>query len=330
MGRPTLASVFSSIDTVEAAMAERRSHEEVQQALRLVKAVTARLPLKYLPAATFSELRAVEKLLRREGLARRQRRLLRRTLIALYDRLVLDGALRWHPLRGEDKKKPNPVTLPSAGLAIALAPEVAKTVVATITSMGLSLHTEHGAEATLQRCEWFPFRFVLLGFPLPTPTLFLDTLRGPTSLCRTTGVVLLCDDAHVKQASIHLGRGANRVISLSRIQELLCETITVLDQVSERVRLKIPVRIEQRHRVIEGPRCENISRTGMLLRTSIALHPGAVVDLVFKPPRNTRPIRASAKVVRTTTFGREEFTGYGLSFLGFHGDGQYRLERVLR
>jgi hypothetical protein len=312
-------------------MADEADPQQVRDRMRLVQEVIARLPHKYLPAATYSEIRAAERLLQREGRSRKELRLQRSTLAALLDQLVLDGALRWHPLRGEDKKQANPVTLPRAVLTAALPPALVQTVAAQVEPLALTVHAEASVEAALDRAAWFPFSFVISAYPIPAPAWLLDTLRGPLSLCRTAGVVLISDDDHVEQAEIHLGRGANRVIALSRVEDQLAGVLTELDQVSERVRLRIPVQIERtRSRRVESWHCENISRTGMLLRTSSSLPTGSVVDLQFIPPRSERPIRASAQVVRTTTFGREDFNGYGVCFLGFYADGQYRLERFLQ
>jgi hypothetical protein len=331
VGNPTLETVFSSIDKVVAALAAEGDSQYVHDCTRLAQEVVARLPHKYLPAATYSEIRAAKRLLRREGRTRKELRLQRSTLATLLDQLVLDGALRWHPLRGEDKKQANPVTQPKAVLAAALAPAVVQTVTDQVEPLGLTVHSEVSVEAALDRAAWFPFSFVISAYPIAAPAWLLDTLRGPSSLCRTAGVVLVSADDHVEQAVVHLGRGANRVIAQSHLQDQLVNVLTELDQVSERMRLRVPVQIERKQsRRVESWHCENISRTGMLLRTSSSLRTGAVVDLQFLPPRSKRPIRASAQVVRTTTFGREDFNGYGVCFLGFYADGQYRLERFLQ
>jgi hypothetical protein len=330
-GSPTLTSVFSSIDRVVATMAEASDPQQVEYCMRLVQGAVARLPHKYLPAATYPELHTTEKLIRREGRSRGDCRLLRSTLMALFDQLVLDGALRWHPLRGEDKKTANPVVLPTAGLAVALPPARVETIAALVKPLGFTLHSEPSAMAALDRAAWFPFSFVVCAFPCESPVWFLDSLRGSSTLCRTAGIVLVADSDHVEQAQAYLGRGANRVVALNDLGNHLAEIISELDQVSERVRLRIPVQIErQRSKKVERWRCENISRTGMLLATSSSLRVGAVVDLLFQPPSTQRPIRVSARVVRKTTFGREEAMGYGVCFLGFYGDGQYRLERFLQ
>jgi hypothetical protein len=330
-GNPISAAVLSSIDKVVASFAAEGELQHVRDCTRLAQEVISRLPHKYLPAATYSEIRAAERLLQREGRTRKELRLQRSTLASLLDQLVLDGVMRWHPLRGEDRKQANPVSLPRVVLTAALPPAIAQTITDQVEPLGFTLHSEVSVEAALDRAAWIPFSFVFSAYPIAAPAWLLDTLRGPSSLCRNAGVVLVSADDHVEQAVVHLGRGANRVVALSHLKDQLVGAITELGQVSERVRLRVPVQIERKRcRRVESWCCENISRTGMLLRTSSSLRTGAIVDLQFLPPRSERPIRASAQVVRTTTFGREDFNGYGICFLGFYADGQYRLERFLQ
>jgi hypothetical protein len=68
----------------------------------------------------------------------------------------------------------------------------------------------------------------------------------------------------------------------------------------------------------------------MLLRTPKEIDKGTEVDLHFTVPGDDLPIHVRAKVVRNTTFGREDFTGVGARFLSFVGEGRHRLELFLR
>ncbi len=329
-GQPPLASVLAAIDQVERSLRDDFDPVEVAERLRLVQEVVARLPHKYLAAATAAELAAAERVFLVEGRSRRELKQLGETLTALFDQLIIDRALRYHPLRAEDRERDNTVHPPEVGLAVEIPEAIAAAVGAAIAPLGLSLHAEPTTARAVERARWFPFRFVIAAFPVDAPARFLEVLRGPTSLCRSTGVVLLAADSQARDAEIYLGRGANRVVPLSHLAERLGGVVTELDQVCERVRIRLPITAEiDGGRRVEQWRSENISRTGMLLRTPARLQPGPAVGLRFTVPGQERPIQVSAEAVRATTFAREEFDGLGVRFLSFSGDGQYRLERFL-
>lgn len=331
IGRPSLAQVFHSIDRVTAAMANEFDKTTVKTRMRLVQDLVARLPHKYLPAATTAELKATEKVLRSEGRTRKEMKILRVILADLFDQFVLDKALPRHPMRREDAKAPNPVVLPESGIAVELPPPIVDGLAAALEPIGFALHSEASSETALDRAAWFPFSFMICAFPIDAPARFFDTLRGPGTVCRSAGVVLVVNDSQVGDAELYLSRGANRVLTVSQVNEEICSVITELDQVSERIRIRVPVEVAyDRGRQTEKWRCENISGTGMLLKTSSRRRPGSLLDLQFTLPGIDRPIRIKAAVVRMTTFGREDFTGLGVRFLSFSGDGQYRLERFLQ
>jgi hypothetical protein len=330
-GRPSLKQVFHSVDQVESALAAKLDWVTVRARMRLVQELIGRLPHRYLPAATGAELKATMSMLRSDGHTRKEMKTLRVVLRDLFDQLVLDGALPRHPLRKEDATMPNPVVPPESGLAVGLPDSITGGVASLVEPLGFALHPESSRDAGLDRAAWFPFSFVVCAFPIDAPATFLDTLRGPGSVCRSTNVVLVAKDSRTRDAELYVGRGANRVVPMSRLNEQLCEVIAELAQVSERIRVRMPVRVLYgRNRQVEDGRCENISRTGMLLRTNLRRRRDSQLDLQFILPGSDRPIHVRAIVVRMTTFGREDFAGLGVRFLSFSADGQYRLERFLQ
>ncbi len=331
MGRPSLTEVFASIDRLRESLKEKHEPEVVRYRLRLVKDMAARLPLKYLPAATNEQIKATERFLIKEGRSRSEVKLLRTTLEEMFDQFVFDKALRRHPLRGEDRVTPNPVSLPEAGIAVEMPAALVEAIATILQPVGSSLHAEASTDAALERAGWFPFSFVVCAFPIDGPARFFDTLRGPATLCRGAGVILVVSDAQVPDAELYLGRGANRVISVSRLVDEIGSVVAELTQVAERVRFRIPVSVEfNRSKKSEEWRCENISGTGMLLKTVSRRGVGDLLDIQFALPGAPRKIRAIAEIVRSTTFGREDLEGYGIHFLSFSGDSQFHLENFLK
>ncbi len=74
---------------------------------------------------------------------------------------------------------------------------------------------------------------------------------------------------------------------------------------------------------------ENISPSGMLLRTSQFLPVGAVLPFSLSLPDDVNPIHGRGEVVRYTGTG-EPVSGMGVRFLGLDGDGNTRLRSFLR
>jgi hypothetical protein len=159
------------------------------------------------------------------------------------------------------------------------------------------------------------------------PIRFLETVRGSGSLCRTAGLVLIATDEQSRGAVRYVGRGANRVVRFGDLAAELPVAMAELGAVSKQVRLDVFVRAFWEGGT--GPelwQAENVSATGMLLRTQTQLPKGTEVELELKLPGDTSTIRTRTLVVRHTTLGREDVLGLGVRFLSFEGDGQQRLE----
>lgn len=75
---------------------------------------------------------------------------------------------------------------------------------------------------------------------------------------------------------------------------------------------------------------ENVSPSGMLLRTNRYLPLGSVVPFTLRLPDDDTPIYGRGEVVRHTDAATETVTGVGVRFFGFDGDGSSRLEGFLR
>jgi len=74
---------------------------------------------------------------------------------------------------------------------------------------------------------------------------------------------------------------------------------------------------------------EDISLSGMLLRTSEEFPVGSEIRLEFALAEDEEPIICSAEVVRYTRPEVENIRGMGVTFLTFMGDGKERLEQFL-
>ena len=74
---------------------------------------------------------------------------------------------------------------------------------------------------------------------------------------------------------------------------------------------------------------ENISASGMLLRTEKRYEKGTRLEFEFGLPNDHRPIVGIAEIVRHTMIGRDNVSGVGVRFLSFAGDSQRRFESYI-
>ena len=74
---------------------------------------------------------------------------------------------------------------------------------------------------------------------------------------------------------------------------------------------------------------ENISSSGMLIKTDKRYEVGAEIEFEFTLPNDERPISGRAAIVRHTQIGRDQVGGVGLRFLSFSGDSQRRFQWFL-
>ena len=71
---------------------------------------------------------------------------------------------------------------------------------------------------------------------------------------------------------------------------------------------------------------ENLSASGMLIKTERRYDKGTRIDFEFSLPDDARPIVGVAEVMRHTMVGRDKVGGIGVRFLSFGGDSQRRFE----
>lgn len=179
-----------------------------------------------------------------------------------------------------------------------------------------------------------PFEMLLVRFPLPDMDLasFLSTVRQTGSPCHGASLILLTASSHERDAQRFIGQGANRSISLEASADTIQESVSSLLHVAPRKAARFLARMEIR---IGGAKdmllcqTENMSATGMLIRTDKRYEIGTQVEFEFSAAGDPRPLRGVAEVVRHTVLGRDRVGGIGMRFLSFAGDSQLRFERYI-
>lgn len=176
-----------------------------------------------------------------------------------------------------------------------------------------------------------PFEILIVRYPLPDMDLrpFLDTVRDKDSCCLRSSLLLLAAGGRSADAEAFVGRGANRVVALEDSVETIQATVSSLVSVAPRKAARFMARLEIR---LGGANdmvlceTENISATGMLIRTDRRYDSGTKIHFEFNLPNDDRPIVGIAEAVRHTSNEREEISGIGARFLSFAGDSQRRFE----
>lgn len=172
---------------------------------------------------------------------------------------------------------------------------------------------------------------LMVRYPLPDMAMdsFLEAARHPESACRHSPLLLLTTADLLTEAQGFIGRGANRAIDLASADGQIQDMVSGLLQVAPRKAARFLARMEVK---LGGTKdmilcqTENLSATGMLIRTDKRYEIGTQIHFEFSLPNDIRPLVGVAEVVRQTMHGRDSVGGVGVRFLSFIGDSQRRFE----
>ena len=174
----------------------------------------------------------------------------------------------------------------------------------------------------LELAAMLPYDALAVTVPLDDTPLdeWLAKLRGDAMASRKAAVLLLVAPGHGDEALALLEQGANRVAASDdppeRVQALVSELLGVAPRVSLRAASRLSVQLERGTAQVLC-QTENISATGMLIRTDQQYPVGTLLSFELTLPGEPKPIRGSARVVRHTSVRRERVTGVAVAFSGF-------------
>ena len=219
-------------------------------------------------------------------------------------------------------------------LAVALQSEVFESVARVLRAN--QFHAEHEATATngLETISLLSFDAILAGYPLPDMPMqaFLDAVRRDESPCRSAGLILLVGRDALEETQRFVGRGANRVLTvdefLARLPHVILRLLEVPPRVALRRKLQLAVALSPSSNHVT---ClsENISTTGMLVRTDRTYPIGTQLGFELALPGDSSPVRGYAVVVRHTTADWEPVEGFAVQFASFVGEDKERFETLL-
>jgi len=178
------------------------------------------------------------------------------------------------------------------------------------------------------------FDVLILGFPLGQPTSreLLDLARMDQAPCRRSAVLVMASEQDLGRAGELVGNGHTRVISLAADEAALRTEVASLLRVSPRLSVRIPIRLEVHlgdERAVAMSQTENVSASGMLVRSNRRFPLEASLRFELLIPDQTGAVTGAGQVIRHTLDPRGRPSGLGVSFLGWDGDGKARLAEFL-
>ncbi len=156
-------------------------------------------------------------------------------------------------------------------------------------------------------------------------------MRGAGSPSSASGLVALAPPERLRELGRLVGRGVNKVLSIRESPEVVALVANRLGSTRHSLAERFPIRLEVACQV-DGSwhafRTENVSASGMLIRTDAEVAPAT--RFRFRLATVDGAIEGEAKVVRITDAGREAVRGIGVRFASLDGDGRRRLADLLR
>lgn len=207
----------------------------------------------------------------------------------------------------------------------------ADTVETALEGTGIVAERLDDPNESLDLLRQLPFDVVIVGAPLAGVDLkqYLASMRNAISPSRHAAVLLLVSPGQTTTFGELVGKGANRMIAASAPAAELQDAVRGLLDVAPRVPLRVALRLEvtiAKGRQKSLCQTENVSLTGMLVRTSQALPEGAEVRFELTLPRDTSPVRGMGRVVRQTDELREKVRGVALRLVDFENKDRQRYQ----
>jgi uncharacterized protein (TIGR02266 family) len=183
----------------------------------------------------------------------------------------------------------------------------------------------------LELARQLPFDAAIIGYPLlhGDLNLLLRGVRQSSSPSRHAAVLLLAPESSIAAAREYVGKGVNRVVRTDEPEQILHGAVAELLGVAPRIPLRVPLRLEATlDKGVWRSLCqtENVSATGMLVRTPQAFPEGTRLRFELTLPNDIAPLRGQGVVVRQADYLRERVRGVGVRLMSFDEKGQRRYQ----
>lgn len=192
--------------------------------------------------------------------------------------------------------------------------------------------TAHSVEVL---ARYLAFDLIVVGYPLAAMSIadLAGRLRRGGSASARTPLLVLAEPADVAETRREL-RSNVRVESAEtpsdELRAVLGELLGIARRAPARVLVRLRAAGDGRESVARVCQTQNISTSGMLVRTKRPPPVGTRVRVELSLPDDPQPIRADAEVVRHTEPRSETASGFGVRFLSFDREGSDRLRAHVR
>jgi uncharacterized protein (TIGR02266 family) len=219
-------------------------------------------------------------------------------------------------------------------LVVGLEPGAFRAIDAVLSRAHFAVDRVRRGEGALALCRQVAFDLVIVKHPLPDmgAAAFADALRQDESACVHAHLFALAEASALSALRGQLGGSLSSVFSQEEPAAVLEEVAGRLLGVPARHSVRLPVRLHAQLETGDARlacQTENLSPTGMLVRTAQQLPIGTRVGVEFTLPGAREPLRGEAEVVRHAAPDVEKTQGIGLRFLTLRPADQSRLEAFI-
>lgn len=212
--------------------------------------------------------------------------------------------------------------------------DLSQTIKELLRSNDVDVHRAPFDRSVLELVQTTSFDAVIVGYPVSDKALniFLDSARADGAACRRAGLILVTEAVRLEDAQRLVGKGANRVVLVDRLDTALIEAIADLGRAAPRISVRAPAQIKlfadgRPLRIMA--QIENLSTSGMLLRGVTQFPVGTTFDFEILAQGESRPICGTAEITRATNPRYETVKGVGVRFVSFIGADRARLESLI-
>lgn len=191
------------------------------------------------------------------------------------------------------------------------------------------------AAGSFELTDEVAFEVLLVRYPLPDMDLseFLQGVRREGNPNLRSSIVLVSPQESLAEAQAFIGKGANRAVSLEeadgKIQSMISGLLNVAPRKEARFLARMEIKIGGGTKDMIICETENLSKSGMLLKTDRRYEQGTRIQFEFELPNDHRPIVGIAEIMRHTMIGRDKVGGLGVRFISFAGDSQRRFQSYI-
>ncbi len=177
-------------------------------------------------------------------------------------------------------------------------------------------------------------RLVLAGHPLDEISIprLVKALRSADCASQGAGLLVITAGPPPAQLKDLVGKGINVVLPANappvELQRTAARLLDVAPRAAIRALVKVRVRLGSGESAFLA-QTENISATGLLIRSDRRPEPGTRMPLELALPGESLPLRCEGEVVRHADPEREGLRGFALRFVDLPPGDRLRIERAV-